>query len=80
MRSSLPKGAISNCSARELEGLNLHVDSRRKRLVAAGPIVSAAALPPRFGHFVQVPQETPKTPRGARHGSAKGQVSTHLAV
>jgi predicted aspartyl protease len=63
------KGDLQLLGARALEGLNLHVDSRRKRLVAAGPIVSAAAVPPRFGHFVQVPPEAPKTPRRAR---AKG--------
>jgi hypothetical protein len=37
------------------------VDARRKRLVAAGPIVSAAAVPPRFGRLVQIPFPTPKT-------------------
>ena len=63
------RGDLQPLDARALEGLNLQVDSRRKRLVAAGPIVSAAAVPPRFGHFVQVPLETPKTPRRAR---AKG--------
>jgi predicted aspartyl protease len=63
------RGDLQLLGARALEGLNLRVDSRRKRLVAAGPIVSAAAVPPRFGHLVQVPPETPKTPRRAR---AKG--------
>src|ERR1035441_8687198 len=37
------RGDLQLLGARALEGLNLHVDSRRKRLVAAGPIVSAAA-------------------------------------
>jgi hypothetical protein len=27
-----------------LEGLNLRVDSRRKKLVAAGPIIAATAI------------------------------------
>ena len=63
------RGDLQPLGARALEGLNLQVDSRRKRLVAAGPIISAAAVPPRFGHFVQVPPEIPKTPRRAR---AKG--------
>jgi hypothetical protein len=44
----------------ESEGLNLQVDARRKGLVAAGPIISAAAVPPRFGRLVQVPA-APKT-------------------
>ena len=47
-------GDLQLLGARALEGLNLHVDARRKRLVAAGPIVSAAAVPPRFGRLVQV--------------------------
>ena len=37
------KGDLQLLGARALEGLNLQVDSRRKKLVAAGPIVSAAA-------------------------------------
>ena len=38
------RGDLQLLGARALEGLNLQVDSRRKRLVAAGPIVSAAAV------------------------------------
>jgi hypothetical protein len=49
------RGDLQLLGARALEGLNLQVDSRRKRPVAAGPIVSAAAVPPRFGQLVQVP-------------------------
>jgi len=54
-------GDLQLLGARALEGLNLQVDSRRKRLVAAGPIVSAAAVPPRFARLVQVPPGAPKT-------------------
>jgi predicted aspartyl protease len=54
-------GDLQLLGARALEGLNLQVDSRRKRLVAAGPIVSAAAVPPRFGQLVQVPSRATKT-------------------
>ncbi len=36
------KGDLSLLGARTLEGLNLVVDSRRKRLVAAGPAPAAA--------------------------------------
>jgi len=50
-------GDLQLLGARALEGLNLQVDARRKRLVAVGPIVSAAAVPPRFGWLVQVPLE-----------------------
>ena len=59
-------GALQLLGARALEGLNLQVDARRKRLVAAGPIVSAAAVPPSFGRLVQVPPEAPKTRGGRR--------------
>jgi hypothetical protein len=54
-------GDLQLLGARALEGLNLQVDPRRKRLVAAGPIVSAAAVPPRFGRLVQVSPGAPKT-------------------
>jgi hypothetical protein len=47
------------------------VDSRRKRLVAAGPIVSAAAVPPRFGQLVRVPPEAPKNPGKPRANRPK---------
>jgi hypothetical protein len=36
------KGDLQLLGARALEGLNLQVDSRRKRLVNGGPIVTAA--------------------------------------
>ena len=36
-------GDLQLLGARALEGLNLQVDARRKRLVAVGPIISAAA-------------------------------------
>jgi predicted aspartyl protease len=35
------KGDLQLLGARALEGLNLRVDARRKKLVAAGPIISA---------------------------------------
>jgi|SRR5215469_8787348 len=56
------KGDLQLLGARALEGLNLQVDSRRKMLVAAGPIVSAAAVPPRFGKLVQVRTGTSENP------------------
>ena len=58
-------GDLQLLGARALEGLNLQVDARRKRLMAAGPIVSAAAVPPRFGRLVQVPAGT-STKRGKK--------------
>ena len=65
------RGDLQLLGARALEGLNLQVDSRRKRLVAAGPIVSAAAVPPRFGRLVQVPMGAPKTGGKIRTESPK---------
>ena len=48
------KGDLQLLGARALEGLNLKVDSRGKKLVAAGPIVVAAAVPPRCGELVRL--------------------------
>jgi predicted aspartyl protease len=42
------EGDLRLLGARALDVLNLRVNSRRKKLVAGGPIVSAAAVPPRF--------------------------------
>ena len=39
------KGDLSLLGARTLEGLNLTVDPRRKKLVAAGPLPAASSRP-----------------------------------
>jgi predicted aspartyl protease len=57
------RGDLQLLGARALEGLNLRVDSRRKKLMAAGPIVVAPAVPPRFGELVRVPLQEPKRER-----------------
>jgi len=71
-------GDLQLPGARALEGLNLQVDARRKRLVAAGPIVSAAAVPPRFGRLVQVPPGAPKTRGKTRTQGPKRPRNTRL--
>ena len=45
------KGDLALLGARTLEGLNLRVDSRAKKLVAAGPILAATSARPgrRYG-------------------------------
>jgi predicted aspartyl protease len=53
-------GDLQLLGARALEGMNLRVDSRRKKLVAAGPSIVATAVPPRFGELVRVPLRRPK--------------------
>ena len=73
-------GDLQLLGARALEGLNLQVDSRRKRLVAAGPIVSAAAVPPRFGRLVQVASETPKTRERIRTKKPKRPEDTRVKI
>jgi predicted aspartyl protease len=35
------KGDMHLLGARSMEGMNIHVDPRRKRIVAAGPIIAA---------------------------------------
>jgi predicted aspartyl protease len=65
------KGDLQLLGARALEGLNLRVDSRRKKLVAAGPIVAAAAVPPRFGELIRVPIQETKRRRKLSKPAAK---------
>ena len=55
-------GDLQLLGARALEGLNLKVDARAKKLVAAGPVIVAAAVPPRFGDLVRVRKHRAKTP------------------
>ena len=38
-------GDLMLLGSRALEGMNVHVDARRKRLVAAGPVVAASIFP-----------------------------------
>ena len=60
------RGDLQLLGARALEGLNLKVDSRTKKLVAAGPIIIATAVPPRFGKLVSVPSQ-PSRIRSKQH-------------
>ncbi len=46
------KGDLLLLGARSLEGLCLMVDSRKKKLVAAGPLTAASAERPANGHAV----------------------------
>jgi predicted aspartyl protease len=70
------EGDLQLLGARALEGLNLKVDARSKKLVAAGPIVVAAAVPPGFGKLIRVPLRTPKLRRRiARKVSTRRRVN-----
>jgi len=40
------RGDLSLLGSRALEGMNVHVNARQKRLVAAGPVVAATAIRP----------------------------------
>ena len=73
-------GDLQLLGARALEGLCLQVDTRRNKLVAAGPIFSAAAVPPRFGRLVQVPARTPKTRKKTRAQRPRKQRDTRLTA
>ena len=57
------KGDLQWLGARALEGLNLKVDSRGKRWVAAGPMITAAAVSPRFAKWIQVRGRPPEPRR-----------------
>ena len=73
------KGDLQLLGARALEGLNLKVDSRRKKLVAAGPIVVAAAVPPQFGKLISVPiQEQRLRHKEADTGDTERRVNPKL--
>lgn len=73
------KGDLQLLGARALEGLNLKVDSRRKQLVAAGPIVVATAVPPEFGKLISVPAHKEKRrPKGAKTGDVKRRENPKL--
>jgi len=73
------KGDLLLLGARALEGLNLRVDPRAKKLVAAGPIVTAVAVPPHFAKLVQVPLRTPKIRRKSpKKNAARRRVSLKL--
>ena len=69
------KGDLQLLGARALEGLNLRVDSRSKKLVAAGPVLVAVVVPPRFGKLVRVPLQTRRP-----HGKAVPKPSTRTRV
>ena len=69
------RGDLQLLGARALEGLNLKVDSRRKKLVAAGPIVVAAAVPPQFGELIRVPIQKQEP----RHKRANASVTKRRA-
>ena len=40
------KGDLFLLGSRAMEGMNIHVDARRKKIVASGPIVAATAIRP----------------------------------
>lgn len=69
------KGDLQLLGARALEGLNLKVDSRGKKLVAAGPIIVAAAVPPQFGKLIRAPGRAPKLRQKKGKINLKRQVS-----
>lgn len=47
-------GDLLLLGCRALEGLNLRVDARHKKLIAAGPIIAATAVPPHHGNRARV--------------------------
>ena len=41
------RGDMALLGSRAMEGMNIHVDARRKKLVAAGPVIAATAIKPK---------------------------------
>jgi predicted aspartyl protease len=69
------RGDLQLLGARALEGLNLKVDSRSRKLVASGPTVVASAVPPRFGKLIRVPlQKLKLRPAAGKKVSVRNRV------
>jgi predicted aspartyl protease len=56
------RGDLALLGSRAMEGMNVHVDARRKKLVAAGPVVAATAIRPEVAKAmgIVVQGHTPK--------------------
>jgi predicted aspartyl protease len=48
------KGDLSLLGSRALEGMNLQVDARRKKLVGAGPVIAATAIRPEVAKAIGI--------------------------
>jgi hypothetical protein len=72
MRLVAQKGDLQVLGARTWEGLNLKVDPRTKKLVAAGPIIVATAVLPRFGQLVPCSAVTNRRNAGKPPGKENG--------
>jgi predicted aspartyl protease len=57
------RGDLSLLGSRALEGMNVHVDARRKRLVAAGPVVAATAIRPEVARAMGIVVGSPRKAR-----------------
>jgi predicted aspartyl protease len=68
-------GDLSLLGSRALEGMNVHVNARQKRLVAAGPVVAATAIRPgvarAMGIVVCSPQKVRRTKSAKKRGPVK---------
>jgi len=60
------QGDLSLLGARALEGMNVHVNARQKRLVAAGPVVAATAIRPEVARRMGIVVGSPSKPRQAK--------------
>jgi len=74
------EGDLQLLGDRALEGLNLKVDSRSKKLVAAGPIVTATAVKPAFAKLIRVPVRLPKPRHRRKVKSISRQLRTQSKV
>src|SRR5204862_3893033 len=70
------KGDLALLGSRALEGMNLQVDARRKRLVAAGPVVAATAIRPGVARAMGIVVPGPKRKRAKAGRSTNAQAST----
>ena len=67
-------GDLSLLGSRALEGMNVHVNARQKRLVAAGPVVAATAIRPEVARAMGIVVRSPRKVRRTKAAKQPGTV------
>ncbi len=69
-------GDLSLLGSRALEGMNVHVNARQKRLVAAGPVVAATAIRPEVARAMGIIVRSPRKVYKAKAAKQPGRVKS----
>lgn len=70
-------GDLSLLGSRALKGMNVHVDARHKRLVAAGPVVAATAIRPGVARAMGIVVRSPRKGQRTKSAKKRGTVKLH---